>query len=199
CEEGSCEEGSCEEGSCEEGSCEESFASNIFVPVEFDWRSNNKKEEENVASASAQNCEVAMTSERKNFLYQLVAERAAQSEAVTSQVRSISLGVLALVWLFLSEAQQALSSKFSVYTEELLFIAALCVCALIFDFSQSLAALGEIALTASEAEKAADGDDYGYVKGGWLRRVSTCFFLAKAVFALGAGIWIVVLLAMGLV
>lgn len=125
---------------------------------------------------------------------EMIAERAAQSSALSAQTRAISLGVLALTWLLLNGTQSTLTEKFHAVSNSLLKIAVCCVLALLFDFLQYILALIETQSALHESEKATSIDDAGYdEQSGW-RFASHCAFWLKIATTLVAAAWLLILI-----
>lgn len=143
-----------------------------------------------------------MNDSRRKFIEQAIAERSAQSATVSSQVRSISIGILALTWLFLSGTQPTISSKFASDTTQLLIIAILCLLALTFDFLQYIFALLETDSAINEAERGMpqegstdpDDGDFGYTVNDTRRIFVTALFWMKIIQLISASCWIIILM-----
>ena len=124
----------------------------------------------------------------------MIAERAAQSSALSTQTRAVSLGVLALVWLLLGGTQATLSVKFGAHNNGLLLIAFFAVLALLLDFLQYVLALIETQFALHESMRATTVDEAGYDDGHWLRYASHCCFLAKLAMTFVAAVWLLILI-----
>lgn len=121
---------------------------------------------------------------------EVMSARSSASEALSSQVKTIALGVLAIVWLLLGGTEQELSDKFACYTTPLLWIAFVCVVALLADFMQYVFALIESDFALKASLKATRSEDAGFDEGSVLRKLSVTCFIIKLVTAAAAALWL---------
>ncbi|HVV96492.1 MAG TPA: hypothetical protein VHC92_05085 [Rhodanobacteraceae bacterium] len=118
------------------------------------------------------------------------------TDKISTQVRSVSLGVLAVAWLFLSGNKDvpdlpALSP--TAKSEQFIAIAALCILALVADLAQYLCGYWN-ALVALEAIRQSGATSATY-PNDWRRKGRMFFFSAKSWLALIAAGWLIGLLA----
>ena len=117
-------------------------------------------------------------------------------DALSAQVRTFALGVLALVWIMLSGSEAEVTGKFSSYSNCLLWIASWAVIALLFDSLQLVTSWVASHLAYRSSEMRSDPADVGYGAEStafvtlayvfmWLK----VFAIAGASIALLATIW----------
>jgi hypothetical protein len=114
------------------------------------------------------------------------------STQISTQVRTISLGVLAVTWLFISGSKDSPALLGKIPKWELVTVACLCLIALVLDMAQYCIAFYKVrkAYDATRASKTDTNPDpkVTYPKDNWRNR----FFYAKQVFAGGGALWLVV-------
>lgn len=109
--------------------------------------------------------------------------------SISTQARTVCLGVLALVWLLLGGTQQALSDKFYCYTNSLLAIAVVCVLALMCDFAQYIVTFIDTDKALDEAIEATSLDQAQFNDGA-LRKTSQTLFVLKIIATAVASFWL---------
>lgn len=115
------------------------------------------------------------------------------SDRLSTQIRTLTLGVLALVWLFLSGNKDVHALKLVASNEQLLAIAALCVLTLLIDATQYwLSYLSSNAVRReAESKKRTDAE---YNETSLLRRLQQGCFWAKQISAVLATAWLLLIL-----
>ena len=119
------------------------------------------------------------------------------SDRLSTQIRTLALGVLALVWLFLSGSRDVADLKLNVGKKQLLAIAALCVLTLLIDAAQywaSYLSSNSVRRTAETSHK----KEAEYDETTWTRRLQQGSFWAKQLTALLATAWLLIILATAL-
>ncbi|TKB95030.1 MAG: hypothetical protein E8D41_02310 [Nitrospira sp.] len=119
------------------------------------------------------------------------------TDRLSTQTRTLTLGVLSLVWLFLSGDKDAPALKLGNSREQLLAIAALCVLTLLIDAVQNLAYY----LSSDAVRRAAESNsqaEAGYDETSLLRRLQQGCFWAKQIFASLATVWLLVVLVVSI-
>jgi hypothetical protein len=124
----------------------------------------------------------------------LNSERQVFSEKISGTVRSVSFGVLAIVWLLLNGTEDKLSKTFGAYSDNLLAIAALCVIALLLDFIHLRSALAEIDAALKDSEDAEHPDEVGYDDDSVYRWISNTAFRAKVWAVPIAAVWLLLVI-----
>ncbi|GAB3366951.1 hypothetical protein GCM10027431_09760 [Lysobacter rhizosphaerae] len=139
-----------------------------------------------------------MTDERSEIIKEISAERSAASAALSTQSKTIALGVLAIVWLLLGGTQATLTAKFACYEKPLLWVAIICVVSLVLDFLQYLFSLIESHFALKHTLDSDDVDEAGWEEGHILRKLATACFAAKLLTAAGAAFWLLTIMLSGL-
>jgi hypothetical protein len=117
----------------------------------------------------------------------------AVTDKISTLVRSVSLGVLAIAWLFLSGNKDAPHfAALAHSSSQFLAIAGLCILALVADLAQYICGLWS-ALQAYDVAKASNTSSANYAND-WRKKGREIFFSAKQWLALGAALWLVVVL-----
>lgn len=108
-------------------------------------------------------------------------DRRSYGDAITVQVRAISLGVLAVVWVLMNRTESSLNESFGNYSHSLVSIAAFAVLALVLDMAQ-LALSYRISHSAYIASQYATKlSEVTYpTSSGWLS-TAYCLFWAKQI------------------
>ena len=115
------------------------------------------------------------------------------SDHLSTQIRTLTFGVLALVWLFLSGGKDVPALKLGVTNEPLLVIAALCVLTLLIDAAQYWAYYLSSNAVRREAESK-NRTEAEYDETSLLRRLQQGCFWAKQVSAVLATAWLLLIL-----
>lgn len=111
------------------------------------------------------------------------------SDRLSTQIRTLTLGVLALVWLFLSGGKDVSALKLGASNEPLLAIAALCVLTLLIDAAQYWASYLSSNAVRREAESE-NRSEAEYNETSRLRRLQQGCFWAKQISAVLATAWL---------
>ncbi len=115
---------------------------------------------------------------------------------LSAQIRTTILAILALTWLLLNGTEDVLEKKFGCFSNSLMWLAALCICALVADFLQGVFAVHETNKAASSSADALSEerfDDVGYDESS-LRLASTGLYIAKCAMVVVAAAWLVILI-----
>jgi hypothetical protein len=116
------------------------------------------------------------------------------SDRLSTQIRTLALGVLALIWLFLSGSKDVADLRLSASNKQLLAIAGLCITALLIDAAQYWASYLSSNAVRKEAEEK-NHKEAEYDETSLLRRLQQGCFWAKQVAAVLATAWLLVILA----
>jgi hypothetical protein len=135
-----------------------------------------------------------MADELKEIRSEAADDRAFASAVLSTQTRTISLGVLALVWLLVSGTQQPLSSRFDCYSSPLLWVAFVCVIGLLLDFLQYVFMLIEADRALKSALAAKKASEAGYDEGDALRVLQTGCFWGKLLVTGFAALWLLTIM-----
>lgn len=115
------------------------------------------------------------------------------TDRLSTQIRTLALGVLAVVWLFLAGLKDAPALKLASSTRPLVGIGLLCIVGILFDYLQYLfgywATLDAKRRAEASATKTAS---YDYDDWRWRGRM-WCFRL-KQVVTVGASVWLLTLI-----
>lgn len=129
---------------------------------------------------------------------QIAAKKKEISGQISNLARTLALGVLAITWLILSGAKDAPEVVKAIPKWEAMFIAALCVVALIFDMSQYIAAYYQLEADLKRAskleankKKGIELKDHVYRRSQFRKKA----FRIKVVVAGVAALWLVGVLA----
>jgi hypothetical protein len=112
---------------------------------------------------------------------------------ISTLTRTVSLGVLALAWLFLSRSQEVSGLPSSVSNGNMLAIAALSILAISFDLLQYVMGYRNVDLARKSAQKNSK-DQFKYPNDIY-RKARFLFFYAKICFTVIAALWMVIVLA----
>lgn len=112
------------------------------------------------------------------------------SSQISTLIRTLSLSVLAVAWLFLSGKRDDLALIAIVPKQHILFVAALCIVAVGFDLIQYIAAYRQVNKDYVRAKASENPNDVIFSESP----VRTFCFVAKIVFALIAAAWLIGLL-----
>ena len=115
------------------------------------------------------------------------------TDRLSTQVRTLALGVLALVWTFLSAAKEVIPLKLGGSKEPLVLIGALCVLALLLDLLQYVAFYISANGVRKQAEKA-KSDEAEYDEKSAARIAQNSLFWAKQLAMIGAAVWLLALI-----
>lgn len=118
------------------------------------------------------------------------------SDRLSTQIRTLTLGVLALVWLFLSGSKDVSAINLGTSNRPLLAIAGLCVLTLLIDAVQYLASYLSSNSTRREAESK-NQTEAEYDEASKLRRLQQACFWAKQISSALATIWLLLILVGG--
>ncbi len=112
------------------------------------------------------------------------------SSQISTLIRTLSLSVLAVAWLFLSGNREDLALIAIVPKQHIIFVAALCIVAVGLDLIQYIAAYRQVKKDYARAKASENTNDVVFSES----RVRTSCFVAKIVFALFAAAWLIGLL-----
>src|SRR2546423_1300308 len=115
------------------------------------------------------------------------------SDRLSTQIRTLTLGVLALVWLFLSAGKNAPAISLIAGNKQLLGIATLCVLTLLLDASQYWASYVSSNAVRKEVESK-NLTQADYDETSFLRRLQVGCFWAKQFTAIVATAWLLLIL-----
>jgi len=115
------------------------------------------------------------------------------SDRISTQVRTLALGVLAVVWLFLSGSKDVAALNLSAGNRQLLSVAGLCVFTLLIDAVQYVASYLSSNAVRKAAEKANE-TKAEYDENSAMRRVQQACFWAKQITAVLATGWLLVII-----
>lgn len=127
------------------------------------------------------------------IIAELQDDRIAASSALSTQTRTIALGVLALAWLLLSGTEDSLT-KFASYSTQLLCIAGLSVLALLFDYAQYIFTLWETDSALKASLGAQSVDAAGYDEKCRKRTAANVSFFLKIFVVFVAAAWILLVM-----
>ena len=119
------------------------------------------------------------------------------SDRLSTQIRTLALGDLALVWLFLSGNKDAPVLKLGGSNEPLLVVASLCVITLLIDAIQYWAYYFSSNSVRRKAEDAGK-KEAEYDEANPIRRVQMVSFWLKQITALLATLWLLALIFVSL-
>lgn len=126
-------------------------------------------------------------------LDRIVTELEFLSDRLSTQVRTIAIGLLAVTWATLIGESTTLRSLAGQLRSKLLVVAALCVLALVFDFVQYLFGYVTVNRTRRQIEDAQQREGkYDYESLSWCLR--NLFFWAKQAIILAAAVLFLVVL-----
>jgi len=117
------------------------------------------------------------------------------SDRLSTQIRTLTLGVLALVWLFLSGGTDAPALTLKAGHKQLLAIAGLCVLTFLIDAVQYWASY----LSSNEVRQEAESrnqTEAEYDELSFMRRLQQSCFWAKQISAALATIWLLLILVL---
>jgi len=114
------------------------------------------------------------------------------SDRLSTQIRTLTFGILALVWLFLSGGRDVAALRIDG-TYQLLGLAALCVLTLLIDAVQYWSSYMSSNTVRKQAEEQNE-TEAAYDETSLWRRLQRGCFWAKQVTALLATIWLLILL-----
>lgn len=119
------------------------------------------------------------------------------SDRLSTQIRTLTLGVLALVWLFLSGDKDAPALKLSTDKRQLLAIAGLCVLTFLIDAVQYWAYY----LSSNAVRQKAEDDqkkEAEYNEATFMHRLQRVSFWAKQITSVLATAWLLVILVLSI-
>ncbi len=126
-------------------------------------------------------------------LQSIIDELQSLSDRVSTQVRTITIGLLAVSWTILVGESTALRSLSAELRPKLLIVISLCVGTLVIDFLQYVCGYILVDKTRKEVEAAGkQSGEYDYRSPFWIMR--TGFFWLKQVATLVAAVWFITLL-----
>lgn len=134
--------------------------------------------------------------EAETYYAEIRDDRNSASSTLSTQIRSTTLAILALTWLLLNGTEDVLEKKFSCFSDSLMWLAALCIGALVADFLQGVCSVYETNKAASaSADALSEGrfDEVGY-DDSKLRWASTSLYIAKCSMVVLAAAWLVILI-----
>lgn len=119
------------------------------------------------------------------------------SAQISTLVRTLAIGVLAIVWLVLSGDKSAAPIFLYLSVWQLVAIAILCLCSIALDLSQYLVGYSQ----ELSAYKSADAstDKISYDKQSWQYSLRESFFWLKQALCLIAAAWLVIALGAALI
>jgi len=121
------------------------------------------------------------------------------SSSISTQTRSMALGILAICWLLLGGTQQALSVKFQCYTSQLLAIAVACVIAIALDLAQYVFQFFDHNEALEDSKAAETLEGVGFNATGAKRFLGNACFWGKLLVSAVAGIWLILVMIGGLI
>jgi hypothetical protein len=116
---------------------------------------------------------------------------------ISTQIRTLTLGVLALVWLFLSGSSDVAAVKLRATNRSLLAIAALCILTLLIDLLQYWA----FYLSSNAVRRRAESQDQKeaeYDETSFMRRLQQGCFWAKQITAILVVAWLLLILILSI-
>jgi len=119
------------------------------------------------------------------------------TDRLSTQIRTLTLGVLALVWLFLSGGKDIPALKLRAGNRQLLAIAGLCVLTFLIDAVQYWALYRSANTVRREAE-GHNRKEAEYDEASLVRRLQHGCFWAKQTTALLATIWLLLILLLSI-
>src|SRR5712692_9583308 len=119
------------------------------------------------------------------------------TDRLSTQIRTLTLGVLALVWLFLSGGKDVPALKLRVGNKQLLAIAGLCVLTFLLDAVQYWAFYRSANAVRREAESQ-KRTQAEYDESSFMRRLQKGCFWAKQITAVLATAWLLVTFALSI-
>lgn len=117
---------------------------------------------------------------------QAAAKKKELSGQISTLIRTLSLSVLAVAWLFLSGNESDLPLIREVSTSSMMYVASLCIMAIGLDLVQYIAGYRQVAKDYQEAKKS--GSQVVTYSESSIRNFA---FPAKIIFALFAASWLV--------
>lgn len=135
----------------------------------------------------------ALTEQIEKRIDEIQNSRDFAAVSISTQARTICLGVLALVWLLLGGTQEALSDKFHCHTNSLLAIAVVCVLALMCDFAQYIVTYIDTDRALDEAIEATTLEQAQFNDGA-LRKSSQTLFVLKIIATAVASFWLLIVM-----
>jgi len=118
------------------------------------------------------------------------------STIISTQVRTLTAGLLALTWLFLASGGDAPELPIVEDKRQLLLIAALCIASLLLDLLQYQFRY-QTAFRAKEVAERARSSTATYKKD-WLYKAGDICFWGKQLVSAAAAVWLLVLLGKAL-
>jgi hypothetical protein len=115
------------------------------------------------------------------------------SDRISTQVRTLAVGVLAVVWLFLSGSKDVAALNLSAGKRQLLTVAGLCVLTLLIDAVHYVASYLSSNAVRKAAEKA-NKTEAEYDVNSAMRRVQETCFWAKQITSVLATAWLLVII-----
>ena len=115
------------------------------------------------------------------------------SDRLSSQLRTLTFGILAVVWLFLSRNKEVSALKIGS-SGALLGIVFLCVLTLLIDATQYWASYVSANAVRKAAERA-NREEAEYDEGSSLRRLQQMCSWSKQITALLAAVWLLAIVA----
>lgn len=113
------------------------------------------------------------------------------SSSISTQTRSMALGILAICWLLLGGTQQSLTIKFQCYTDQLLAIAAACVVAIALDLAQYVFQFFDHEEALEDSRAAENLEGVGFNATGAKKFLGTLCFWGKLLVSAVAGVWLI--------
>jgi hypothetical protein len=115
------------------------------------------------------------------------------TDRLSAQVRTLVLGILALVWAFLSSNKDVLPLKLGASKEPLVLIGAICILTLVLDLLQYMCSYVSANRVRRRAE-AGHQDTAEYDEASGVRLLQRFLFWAKQITTLGAAAWLLTLI-----
>lgn len=133
----------------------------------------------------------------KTTLLEIYKDLDAVTDKISTQVRTITVGTLAMTWLFLSHDKSAPSLSATTHVVQLMCIATLCVLTLLEDLLQYQAGYFSSRNTQLAAERTGEAET-SYKSNSFSYRARIFFFWAKQTTSIAAAVWLIVLLVVSI-
>jgi hypothetical protein len=115
------------------------------------------------------------------------------SDRLSTQIRTLALGVLAIVWLFLAGLKDSPALRLASSTRPLVGIGLLCIIGILFDYLQYLFGYWAT-LDAKKSAEASTTKTASYDYDDWRWRARMWCFRLKQVVTVGASVWLLTLI-----
>lgn len=134
----------------------------------------------------------SMTVERTST--EIYAELDFVTDRLSTQIRTLAIGVLAITWLFLAGLKDAPTLKLASSTRPLVFIGGLCIVGILTDYLQYLFGYFGTSDAMKRAE-ASTAQAASYLYDDWRWRGRNLCFNTKQIVIVGACLWLLALIA----